>query len=73
MTRNPDPNITAQVTDGDGYDYGNPVIRDGDQEHAADRVFWEAIFWIEDFQRRHDLFPEEPFVPLGDEPVGLDV
>lgn len=66
MKRKPDPNISAVISDGQGYDYGNPMIVEGDTHHMADKVFYEALFWFEAFLRDWNIFPEEPFVPMGD-------
>ncbi|MGC2048457.1 MAG: hypothetical protein WA635_07595 [Gallionella sp.] len=61
-----DSTISAIISDGEGYDYGNPIIVEGDTHHMADKVFYEAQFWFEAFLRDWNIFPEEPFVPMGD-------
>jgi hypothetical protein len=66
MTNKPDPTISAHISDGEGYDYGNPIILEGDTRHMADKVFYEAQLWFEAFLRDWNIFPEEPFVPMGD-------
>ena len=66
VTRNPDSTISAVISDGKGYDYGNPIIVEGDTRHMADKVFYEALFWFETFLREWNIFPVEPFVPMGD-------
>jgi hypothetical protein len=58
--------VSAIISDGDGYDYGNPVIIDGDTHHSADKVFYDALFWFEKFLHEQNIFPSEPFVPRGD-------
>ena len=60
------PDISAAITDGEGYDYGNPIIVEGDTHHRAYNVFYEALNWFEAFLRDENIFPEEPFVPMGD-------
>jgi len=59
-------NISAAISDGEGYDYGNPIIMEGDTRHRAYNVFYEALKWFQAFIRDHNIFPEEPFVPMGD-------
>jgi hypothetical protein len=54
------------ISDGDGYDYGNPIIVEGASQHPADKIFFDALFWYEAFLRDWNIFPEEPFIPLGD-------
>ena len=66
LERRPDPTISTIITKGEGYDYGNPVIVEGDTHHMAYKVFWEALVWFETFLRDENIFPEEPFVPKGD-------
>ena len=66
VTRNPDSTISAVISDGEGYDYGNPIIVEGDMHHLADKVFGEALLWFEAFLRDWNIFPEEPFVSMGD-------
>ncbi len=66
VERNPDSAISAVISDGKGYDYGNPVIVEGEAHHMADKVFYDALFWFEAFSREWNIFPEEPFVPIGD-------
>ena len=67
MERKPDSTISAVISDGEGYDYGNPIIVEGDTHHMADKVFHEALSWFEVFLRDWNIFPEEPFVPNGDQ------
>jgi len=66
LERNPDPTISAVISDGEGYDYGNPVIVEGDTRHMADKVFYDALFWFQAFVRDRNVFSDEPFVPMGD-------
>jgi hypothetical protein len=57
----------AIISDGEGYDYGNPVIVEGNTHHMADKVFYDALFWFQAFVRERNVFPpDEPFVPMGD-------
>ncbi len=70
LERNPNPNISAGISDGEGYDYGNPIIVDGHTRHMADRVFHDALFWFERFFQEWNVFPDEPFVPSDDSPAG---
>jgi hypothetical protein len=56
----------AVISDGEGYEYGNPVIVEGKTCHMAEEVFYNAKFWFEAFLREQNIFPEEPFVPMGD-------
>ena len=47
----------------------SPANRDamgGDACHMAYNVFHEALVWFEVFLRERNIFPEEPFVPMGD-------
>jgi hypothetical protein len=64
--KNTDPTISAVITDGEGYEYGNPVIVEGDTQHLADKVFNDALVWFETFLLKNNILPEQPFVPLGD-------
>lgn len=70
--RRPNPGISTSISDGEGYDYGNPIIveddADGTRHRWAYEVFLEAKCWVETFVREHHIFPEEPFVPFGDGP-----
>jgi hypothetical protein len=66
VERNPDATISTVISDGEGYDYGNPVIVEGDTRHMADKVFYAALHWYEAFIRDRDVFRAEPFVPMGD-------
>ena len=63
--RNANPAISAKICDGEGYDYGNPIIVEGDKERDADQVFQLARNWFEEFLKRCNIFPEEPFFPHG--------
>lgn len=63
VTHKPDPTISALISDGEGYDYGNPIIVDGDAHYQADMVFHEALCWFRIFL--DDVLPEEPFVPFS--------
>jgi hypothetical protein len=64
--RNANPAISAKISDGEGYDYGNPIIVEGDKERNADQVFQLARNWFEAFVERCNIFPEEPFFPVDD-------
>jgi len=66
MECNPDSTISAVISDGEGHDYGNPIIVEGDTRHMANQVFYEALFWFEAFLRDWNIFPDEPFVSMGD-------
>jgi hypothetical protein len=66
LERNPDSTISAIISNGEGYDYGHPIIVEGDTHHMAYKVFYEALVWFETFLRDENIFPEEPFVPMGD-------
>jgi hypothetical protein len=57
----------VRVSDGEGYDYGNPIIVDGTERHDASKVFREALRWYEDFLQSEGILLGEPFVPLGDQ------
>ena len=46
---NTDPIVSALISDGQGYDCGNPIIMEGSTEHPADKVFFEAQVWFETF------------------------
>ncbi len=63
---NYDSTISTVISDGEGYNYGNPIIMEGDTCHMAYNVFHEALVWFEAFLRERNIFPEEPFVPMGD-------
>lgn len=63
LEHKPDTTISADISDGEGYDYGNPVIVEGDTQHSADDVFYAALHWFQTFIREYNIFPEEPFVP----------
>jgi hypothetical protein len=68
--RNPDPGIFTIISDGEGYDYGNPIIVELDLGDSRSRwayeVYFEAKCWLETFIRDQHIFPGEPFVPSGD-------
>jgi hypothetical protein len=66
VERKPAPTISTGISDGEGYDYGNPIIVDGDTQHLADQVFREALSWFQAFIHEWKIFPEEPFVSMGD-------
>jgi hypothetical protein len=61
-----DSTISAVISKGEGYDLGNPIIVEGNTRHMADKVFNDALFWFKVFLRDWNIFPEEPFVPMGD-------
>lgn len=67
VTRNPDPAVSAHMSSGEGYDYGNPIIMDGDTCYMAITVFSDALRWLESFVTDWNIFPEEPFVPMDDQ------
>lgn len=54
----------AHVSDGEGYEYGNPIMAHGTNERLATDVLYLVLFWYEEFLRRWELFPEEP-IGLG--------
>jgi hypothetical protein len=54
-----DPAVSAVISDGQGYDYGNPIIIDGDVRHDASYVFGLALCWLEQFIRSHNILLEE--------------
>jgi hypothetical protein len=58
--------IAATVSGGEGDNYGNPIISDGNTDHPAHKVFYAALFWYRGFLHNWNVFPEEPFVPKGD-------
>jgi hypothetical protein len=66
LTQRTNPSVSAKISDGEGHDYGNPIIVEGDTEHLADKMFYEALFWFRAFIHQWNVFPEEPFVPMGD-------
>jgi hypothetical protein len=66
LTHNPDSTISTIISNGEGYDYGHPVILEGDTQHMAYKVFFEALVWLDSFLRDENIFPAEPFVPKGD-------
>ena len=61
-----DPSISAGISGGEGYDYGNPIIVEGEKQHQAMQVFHDALNWFKAFLRDENIFPEEPFVSKGD-------
>jgi len=68
MTYNPDPSIAAAISNGEKYDFGNPIIIENGSHHSADQVFYDALVWLEKFHQDWGIFPEEPFCPIDDEP-----
>jgi hypothetical protein len=66
MTYKPDPTISAGISGGKGYDYRNPIIVEGDKQYQAIDVFQTAQIWFEAFLRDENIFPEEPFISMGD-------
>lgn len=66
VERNPDSTISTVISDGEGYDYGNPVIVEGNTRHIAQEVFYKAKFWFEAFLLEQRILLGEPFVPMGD-------
>jgi hypothetical protein len=68
LERNPDSSISANISGGEGYEYGNPIIDDGETRYMADKVFYDALFWFEKFIQKWNIFPDAPFVSMGDLP-----
>jgi hypothetical protein len=68
LEHKPDAAISAGISGGEGYDYGNPIIMEGETPHLADKVFNTALVWFRVFLQEWNIFPEEPFVLSGDEP-----
>ena len=68
LEHKPDPNVSAGISGGEGYDYGNPIIMEGETPHLADKVFNTALVWFRVFLQEWNIFPEEPFVSSGDRP-----
>lgn len=66
IERHPDPSVSAGMSGGEGYDYGNPIILDGDTRYLAQDVFFKALFWFEAFIHERKQCAEAPFVPRGD-------
>ncbi len=66
VERKPDPTISADISTGEGYDYGNPIIMEDDKQHDAGRVFGDAQQWFENFLRTENILSEGPFLPSGD-------
>ena len=66
VDRNPDSTISTRISDGEEYDYGNPIIVASDGQHLADQVFHEALCWFQAFIHEWNILPESPFVPMSD-------
>jgi hypothetical protein len=60
---NSDPNVSATISDGEGTDYANPIIMDGDTRHFADNVFRAAMLWFQTFIQAQNIYPDEQFIP----------
>jgi len=63
-----DASVAAGVSEGEEYEYGNPVILIGDEAQDAQRVFYVALCWYERFMKQWNILPEEPFIPHSDDP-----
>ena len=66
LEHQPNSTISTVISNGEGYDYGNPVIVEGNTHHMADKVFYDALFWFQAFVRDRNVFSDVPFVPIGD-------
>ena len=59
-------NHGRQMTDGEGVDYGNPlVIVDGNEKWVGE-VLCEAACWWESFLTEWHVAEAPPFIPTGD-------
>ena len=60
------PNVSTRMTDGEGVDYGNPVVNvDGKEEWVGD-VLCKASLWWETFLTDWHVAESPPFTPEGD-------
>ena len=60
LEHNPDSTISTAISDGVGYEYGNPVIVEGNLHHQADKVFYDALFWFQAFIRDRNILYDGP-------------
>jgi len=65
ILRNP-THVSTTITDGEGVDYGNPVVNDGGKETWVGEVLCQAVCWWEMFLTDWRVAEELPFVPEGD-------
>jgi hypothetical protein len=62
----PDLRVRTTMTDGDGADYGNPILKDDGKEIWVGEVLCQAACWWQDFLTDWHIAEEPPFVPEGD-------
>jgi hypothetical protein len=65
VLRQPPP-VSTRMTDGQGADYGNPVVNEDGKEIWFGDVLWQAVCWWEVFLAKWHIAEEPPFVPEGD-------
>jgi hypothetical protein len=66
VLRSPDALVSTGMTDGEGKDYGNPIVTVDGNERLVGDVLWQAVYWWETFLANWRVAEEPPFVPDGD-------
>jgi hypothetical protein len=64
--RSPDPGVSTTMADGDGVNWGNPVVSVDGQEILVGDVLWQAVCWWEVFLADWHIAEKAPFVSDGD-------
>lgn len=66
VLRNPDPRVSTKMTDGEGADYGNPVVIEDGKETWVGDVLCQAALWWGTFLTDWNVAKEPPFIPGTD-------
>jgi len=66
VLRHPDPSVSTAVTDGQGADYGNPVVIIEGKERWFGEVLWAAVCWWQAFLEEWHVTEEFPVISKGD-------
>jgi hypothetical protein len=59
--------VCTAMTDGEGIDYGNPVVNVDGKEMWFGKVLWQAVCWWQVFLANWHVAEEPPFIPNGDD------
>jgi len=62
VLRRPDPHVSTRMTDGEGIDYGNPVVNVDGKETWVGDVLCQAALWWATFLTDWHVAEEPPFI-----------